>query len=147
MRAPRPPEIYNVTARSNDLYDLAFECFVPCRRGGRAIGAGLRDAPAWWLDLQLDRPAVAEWVNGQGIRLTPSGPRLCHWSFYTREGALELYQAILRRRPGWDVASLRQSPGFAAQDPRWSRLLPWRADASPLRAALGGGFRAVPLGR
>ena len=79
-----------------------------------------------WLDLQLDRAEVTAWVNGLGIPLTAASARLCHWGFYTRGGALAVYEAILRRRPGWDIASLRAAPCFAEQEPRWSRLLPRR---------------------
>jgi hypothetical protein len=126
MRAPAP-QIYNVTARANDLYDVAFECFAPRRGWGeRAIGVGLRAQPPYWLDLQLDRSDVTDWINAQGIPLTPPRARHCHWSFYTRDGALGVYQAILRRRPGWDIASLRSAACFAAQEPRWTRLLPRR---------------------
>jgi hypothetical protein len=121
------PEIYNVTSRANDLYDLAFETFAPRRgRRERAIGLGLNRQLPCWLDLQLDRADVTAWANAQGIPLVSHGARLCHWSFYTADGTLALYQAILRRRSGWDVASLRQIPCFAVQEARWSRLLPRR---------------------
>jgi pimeloyl-ACP methyl ester carboxylesterase len=133
--APRPPMIYNVTARANDFYDAAFETFAPRRDWGeRAVGLGLRDPLPFWLDLQLDRADVTEWVNAQGIPLRPAEARLCHWSFYTRSGAFEVYQAILRRRRGWDIPSLRAAPCFAAQEPRWSRLL--RPRLPRLRPAL-----------
>jgi hypothetical protein len=133
------PEIYNVTARANDLYDLAFECFAPRRGWGeRAVGTGLTAPRPHWIDLQLDRAEVTAWVNVQGIPLTPENARVCHWGFYTRDGALAVYQAILRRRPGWDIASLRAAPCFAAQEPRWSRVLPRRRLALPtLDAPLG----------
>jgi hypothetical protein len=125
--APRRPSIYNVTTRANDLYDLAFERFAPRRRrSDRALGIGLGARLSYWLDLQLDRPDVAAWANQNGVPLTPRRARLCHWSFYTRDGAFGLYQAILRRRPGWDVGSLAAVPCFAAQEPRWSRLVPRR---------------------
>ena len=40
--APRPPQVYNVTARANDLYDLMLETFAPRQGwGDRAIGLGL----------------------------------------------------------------------------------------------------------
>ena len=124
-----------MTARTNDLYDLAFECFVPRRaRGERAVGsglgAGLAGVPTW-VDLQLDRSDVTAWANAQGIGLSPETARCCHWGFYTRRGALAFYQAILRRRPGWEVETLKRLPCFAAQEPRWSRLLPRRLAALP----------------
>ena len=133
MRAASPPDVYNVTARANDPYDLAFETFAR-RRGWeeRAVGRGLGDERPHWLDLQLDRPDVTAWINERGIRLKPPESRLCHWGFYTRSGALAVYQAILRRRPGWDIEALRAVPSLAAQEPRWSRLVrgvgPWSPD-------------------
>ena len=70
-RAPRPPQIYNVTARANDLYDAAFETFAPRRGWGeRAVGLGLRAQLPCWLDLQLDRAEVTAWINASGIPLT-----------------------------------------------------------------------------
>ena len=140
-RGPRPPAIYNVTARANDAYDAAFETFAPRRGWGeRALGLGLADPPPFWVDLQLDRPEVAAWINARGIPLRPSATRLCHWSFYTRPGAFEVYQAILRRHPGWDVASLRAAPCLAAQEPRWSRFAPrLRRPALPVGDVAGLG--------
>lgn len=136
MAALPPPEIYNVTARANDFYDAMFESFAP-RRGWRerALGFGLGAALPYWLDLQLDRSDVTAWINARGIPLTPSAARLCHWSFYTRGGAFEVYQAILRRRPGWSVESLRAAPCFTAQEPRWSRLVSRRGVRAESEAA------------
>lgn len=137
-RAAAAPAVYNVTARTNDLYDLAFECFVPRRgRGERAIGTGLEGVPSW-VDLQLDRSDVTAWANAQGIPLSPETARFCHWGFYTRRGALALYQAILSRRPGWDVESLKRLPCFATQEPRWSRLLPRRPGLPRIDGPMGG---------
>jgi len=125
MRAPAPPRIYNVTARANDIYDAMFETFAPRRAwSDRAIGLGLGANLPFWLDLQIDRSEVTQWINERGIPLTAAEARFCHWSFYIRRGAFELYRAILRRRPGWDIASLRRAPCFAAQEPRWSRVRP-----------------------
>ena len=98
-------------------------------------GSGSARRSPQWLDLQLDRAEVTAWVNGLGIPLTAASARLCHWGFYTRGGALAVYEAILRRRPGWDIASLRAAPCFTEQEPRWSRLLPRRpAPPRPPRA-------------
>jgi hypothetical protein len=80
--APGLPQIYNVTARANDLYDVMFETFAPRRGWGeRAVGLGLRAELPCWLDLQLDRVDVTDWINTQGIPLKAPGSRLCHWSF------------------------------------------------------------------
>ncbi|MFT3975000.1 MAG: alpha/beta hydrolase [Amaricoccus sp.] len=139
-RARQTPQVYNVTTRANDVYDLAFECFAPRPAGaGRALGAGLAEAPPDWLDLQLDHPAVTAWINGQGIALSPPEARVCHWSFYTRPGAFAVYAAILRRLPGWDVAELRRVRCLAEQQPRWSRLLPRRGGSDGFGGGLGGG--------
>jgi pimeloyl-ACP methyl ester carboxylesterase len=125
MRAPCAPRIYNVTARANDVYDAMFETFAPRRSWtDRAIGHGLGADLPFWLDLQIDRADVTAWINSQGIPLTASEVRFCHWSFYTRRGAFELYRAILQRQPGWDIPSLRRAPCFSGQEPRWSRVRP-----------------------
>ncbi|MBB5224120.1 hypothetical protein HNP73_004081 [Amaricoccus macauensis] len=142
VRGAREPQIYNVTTRANDAYDLAFECFAPRPAGaGRALGSGLTGAPPSWFDLQLDHPAVTEWINGQGIALSQPEARVCHWSFYTRPGAFAVYGAILRRAPGWDVADLRRVRCLMVQEPRWSRLLP-RRGRSGAADRLGTGFGA-----
>ena len=137
--APQPPEVYNVTARANDLYDLMLETFAPRQGwGDRAIGLGLTPPHPSWIDLQLDRADVTAWINAQGIPLTPPRARLCHRSFYTRAGALAVYQAILRRRPGWDIPGLRAAHCFGAQEPRWSRMLPRPRFALPAGGRLTG---------
>lgn len=143
LRAPAAPRIYNVTARCNDIYDAMFETFAPRRSwSDRAIGLGLGASLPFWLDLQIDRADVTAWINERGIPLTAAQARFCHWSFYTRRGAFELYRAILRRQPGWDVASLRHASCFAGQEPRWSRVRPLAAlpslAAAPRSIALGG---------
>jgi hypothetical protein len=141
LRAPGAPEIYNVTARANDFYDAAFETFAPRRSWReRALGLGLADPGPGWVDIQLDRPEVTAWINARGLPLTPSRARLCHWSFYIRGGAFEVYRAILDRRPGWEAGALRAEPCFAAQEPRWSRMLP----RAPRPARLLGRMRPAP---
>ena len=140
--APGPgPAIYNVTARANDFYDAMFETFAPRTSWSeRALGLGLTGGRANWLDLQLDRAEVTAWMNARGISLEPARARFCHWSFYTRRGAFVLYRAILRRRPGWDLGSLRAEPSLAAQEPRWSRLRPPRRAPALPDLGLGQGL-------
>lgn len=123
--APCAPQIYNVTARANDLYDAMFETFAPRNSWReRAIGLGLDAWLPYWLDIQIDRHDVTDWINARGIALTPPEAQLCHWSFYTRDGAFAVYEAILRDRAAWAIPRLREAACFAAQEPRWSRLLP-----------------------
>lgn len=125
IRTTERPEIYNVTARFNDLYDAMFETFAPRRDwSDRALGVGIGEPLPNWLDIQLDRADVATWINERGVPLRMTHTRFCHWSFYTRGGAFGVYRAILRRKPGWDIASLRLAPCFAGQEPRWSRIRP-----------------------
>lgn len=135
------PQFYNITARANDPYDAIFETFAPRRSWrDRAIGHGLGTAVDCWLDLQIDRGDVTAWINQRGIPLSAARTRFCHWSFYTRRGAFELYQAILRRRAGWDIPSLRRMPCFTAQEPRWSRLRPRIGVPDPVESGgIGGG--------
>jgi hypothetical protein len=134
MRTERMPEIYNVTARFNDVYDALFETFAPRRNWcDRALGHGLGMSLPNWLDLQLDRADVGGWMNDRGIALMGMDARLCHWGFYTRNGALDVYRAILRRRPGWDLASLARVRCLTGQEPRWSRLRPDVAGLWPAR--------------
>ena len=131
------PQVYNITARANDFYDLMFETFAPRRRwSDRAVGLGpVSDLPHW-LDIQIDRTDVTAWINAQGVRLRPSEVRFCHWSFYTRAGAFDLYQAILRRRPGWDITTLRAAPCFLRREADRERFARGGVDIS------GSGARA-----
>ncbi|MEM9199547.1 MAG: alpha/beta hydrolase [Pseudomonadota bacterium] len=136
------PEIYSITARQNDVYDALFETFAP--RGDalcdQVLSRGV-DAPDWF-SLQLDAPHVMGWAAARGIALEPAARAVCHWSFYTRPGALALYGRILRDRAAWSVAALRRAPALAAHEPRWTRLsgLPRAAVSVPrprLRRARG----------
>ncbi len=119
----RTAHVYSFTARSNDIYDAAFGMFAP-RSAPTAMpigSGGVVDHPNW-LNIQIDRAQVSDWINAQGIPLRPVHRHFCHWSFYTRHGAFGIYRAILDRKPGWDLEDLRRVPGLTEQDPRWSRV-------------------------
>lgn len=142
MPARTAPEIYSITARQNDLYDALFETFAPRDDAlcDRVLSRGV-DAPNWF-SLQLDAPQLMDWAAARGIALDPADRAVCHWSFYTRPGALALYARILRDRAAWSVAALRRAPALAEQEPRWTRLsgLPRAAISLPrprLRRARG----------
>ncbi|MEM8570150.1 MAG: alpha/beta hydrolase [Pseudomonadota bacterium] len=128
-------EVYNITARFNDLYDAFFAALAPRpRRRERTLGLGLGTDHANWIDLQLDRDEFARWLGDRGIALEPIRARFCHWGFYTQAGVFALYRSILARDPGWDVATLKSIPGLSDQDPQWSRLAGWSTRAILRRA-------------
>ena len=73
----------------------------------------------------------------RGIPLKPPRARGVSLGLLHPGGALAVYQAILRRRRlGRGGACAR--PCFAAQEPRWSRLLPCRAALPRLPLGIGG---------
>ena len=122
------PQVYNVTSRANDLYDLMFERFAPRRgRGDRAIGARARRAAR-----RLARPAARP-RRGHRLDQRPGHPADRRPMPGSATGASTPARARSRstRRscgggPGWDIAGLRAAACFGAQEPRWSRLLPRR---------------------
>jgi len=121
--AGRAAEIINVTTRENDLYDFLLECLVaPPARGDRSLGLGL-PIGANVLTLQLDDPDTLDVLACAGFAIAPPAARVCHWSPYTRPGALDFYAALLRDPGRLSLARLRAAlPERTA--PRWSRLLP-----------------------
>ena len=138
------PEFLCVGSRANDLYDWLFEWFSPSPqlRGDRPLGArGLGQPHRRWMDLQLDHPELAHWLDLQGLRLTRLPERVTHWSFYSDPAAMAVWSRVLRAQPGWSLAGLRARRIPEAQAARWSRmprLLPrlrlpaWQAkDAGP----------------
>lgn len=118
-------QIYNVTSRENDVYDLLFARFGP--RTGAAdrplsdgLGSVLRNA----VDLPLDCPDIAPLLLRRGVTLAPELRRVCHWSFFQRPGALALYAEILRARHNWTIPALKAELSDLPRAPRWSLLLP-----------------------
>ncbi|MDW4499863.1 alpha/beta hydrolase [Sulfitobacter sp. D35] len=120
--AGRSVEVLNVTSRENDLFDAAFERFVPSRRvGDCAIGHGIAAPNA--LTLQLDCPRSLEALQRLGIGIAPPLGRVSHWSAYTRPGAMEFYARLMRRPDSLPLSLLQTAlPGDTAA--RWSRFRP-----------------------
>lgn len=112
-------QVVNVTTRENDLFDFLFE-WLGSAGLDTAIGQGLRDTPANWLDLQLDQAASVAALARLGHDLLGVPARISHWSPYLRPGALGLYRAILEG--SLPVQTLREALP-ERRDPRWSRLL------------------------
>ena len=116
-------QVVNVTTRENDLFDFLFE-WLAAAGLDTAIGQGLRNAPANWLDLQLDQAASLAALARLGHALPAPPARISHWSPYLRPGALGLYRAIL---DGSLPLERLRSALPERRDPRWSRLLAgWR---------------------
>lgn len=145
--AGRGCELFNVTSRENDLFDLVFERLVA---GGaprdRALGQGI-DAPNA-RTLQLDCPQTLEALRGLGFEVAPARRRVCHWSAYTRPGAMALYAAILRQPERLPLAVF-DAILPETQMPRWSRLTARgdvRSAFTPpaLSLALRAGKRMMP---
>jgi pimeloyl-ACP methyl ester carboxylesterase len=121
--AGRAAEIVNVTTRENDLYDALLEWLMPApARGDRSLGLALRPG-ANVLTLQLDDGDTLAALGRAGFDIAPPTARICHWSPYTRAGALPFYARLLREPEHLTLAQLRAAlPGRAT--PRWSRIVP-----------------------
>ena len=117
--AGRSVQVVNVTTRENDLFDFLFEWLAGAGLD-TAIGQGLRETPANWLDLQLDQPASLAALARLGHALPEAPARISHWSPYLRPGALGLYRAIL---DGSLPLGVLRNALPERRDPRWSRLL------------------------
>jgi hypothetical protein len=114
-------EWINITSRENALFDLIYERLVsPPRRGDRVIGTNL-SAPNS-ATLRLDCPRTLSWLQRFGARIAAPTARICHWSGYTRPGALGFYNRLLRDPARFPLASL-QAPVPAAPT-RWRLHLP-----------------------
>lgn len=138
LRSPagRTTEVFNITSRENDLFDMFFEHMVPAPalRDG-AIGRGI-DLPNA-TTLQLDCHGTLSVFEDLGLAIAAPQRRVCHWSSYRRPGVMALYARLLR-----DPASLPQAhlatllPQITA--PRWSRLLRPRPFATPVTTTAYG---------
>lgn len=119
--AGRGVEFVNITSRENDPFDFLFERLIaPPQAGDRAIGHGLEAANA--VTLQMDCAGTLAHLTGMGAAIGAPERRVCHWSSYTRPGALQFYKDLLRRPERLPLAALRLGvPPRPA--PRWSRLL------------------------
>lgn len=80
---------------------------------------------AAWMDLYLDRPAVANWAS----RLVPPmdfrppwrGARADHWACFTWPPYMEFYARILRSRKHWSLNALRWGEGKRTPIPQGRR--------------------------
>lgn len=119
--AGRTAELFNIVSRENDLFDFLFErAIAPPEPGDRALGAGLDRPNAVTLELDCPRSLLA--LQQFGARIAAPQRRVCHWSGYTRAGALAFFARALRRPETVPLAALRAAlPKDRSR--RWSRLV------------------------
>ncbi|MEP2640788.1 alpha/beta hydrolase [Roseobacter sp.] len=118
--AGRTTEVFNITSRENDLFDLMFETLIPAPRiRDRAIGQGLVGANV--VNLQLDCPATLDALAHLDLPIAHSARRICHWSSYTRPGVMALYSRLLHGPSDLRLGRLTAMLPRHAQ-PRWSQL-------------------------
>ncbi|MEM9268497.1 MAG: hypothetical protein AAGA78_06125 [Pseudomonadota bacterium] len=105
---PQTAPILNVTSRKNAPYDHLFSAFAPTTHlKRRTLAQGLGAAHPAWVDLALEAPCLPERLAAHGHHLAPSGPGICHWSFYRRGGVMAFYADLLRRPKYWTPARQR----------------------------------------
>ncbi|MCV3270374.1 alpha/beta hydrolase [Roseobacter sinensis] len=127
--AGRTTEVFNVTSRENDLFDLAFETLVGFGHGAnRAIGQGINRPNV--ANIQLDCDRVLTSLARMGVRVASAERRVSHWSSYTRPGIMAFYTSLLRQPQSLSFHDLHRAlPSSMA--PRWSRFA-----LTPLAAAV-----------
>lgn len=117
--AGRTAEVFNITSRENDLFDLMFQgCFL--RRG---LGHGLSQARANWIDIQIDKPQTRAALAALGFPTRAPKKRICHWSGYLRPGLFRLYRKLLLAPQDLGLSDLRCVLPRRS-DPFLSRLVP-----------------------
>ncbi|TNJ48595.1 alpha/beta hydrolase [Phaeobacter sp. B1627] len=128
--AGRAAEFFNVTSRENDAFDFMFETLTRSPGvGDRAIGQGLVAPNA--VTLQLDCLDTLDRLSQMGHSIGLPERRICHWSAYTRPGALRYYQRLIRQPERTPLHLMQQLlPAVPAR--RWSRLLSLRPLPGPM---------------
>lgn len=100
-------EFFNVISHANALYDQLYERLIVAPvRGDRTLGHGLNAPNA--LTLQLDCAITLQHLARLGTPVTAPTRRHCHWSSYTRPGALDCYRAWLRDPDQHSLTRLRR---------------------------------------
>lgn len=126
-------EVINITSRENDLFDFAMELVVS-RGRHPALGFGLSQPRANWLDLQIDAAEPRAALAALGFDIGAKTARACHWSPYLRAGVFDFYRVALGQPWALPLALLRAHLPDR-QSPRWSRLLQLPGRPVALRGA------------
>ena len=127
----RRPDFYNFVSRETDVLDILAENFGPRTFGnsqvighnGLDIPGTRRDArPTDWIDLQIDSAELQGWMAERNFDIAGDRPGNVwdHWYYYTYRGNMKLYRKILRDRPTWDIARLRDDGIPDGISKRWS---------------------------
>lgn len=127
--AGRTAELFNITSRENDLFDFIYERLIaPPERGDRAMGVGIDAANA--VNIQIDCQKSLWKLAALGAQIAPASRRICHWSGYTRPGAMGFYAHLVRKPDAMPIDMLKRALP-QAMAPRWSRLS-WRLQGKGL---------------
>ncbi|OIQ27099.1 MAG: hypothetical protein BM562_15395 [Alphaproteobacteria bacterium MedPE-SWcel] len=128
--AGRTAEFFNITSRENDAIDFLFETLTRAPEvGDHAIGQGFEAANA--VTLQLDCLDTLDRLGQMGHPIGLPERRVCHWSAYTRPGALRFYKRLIRQPERTPLKLMQQAlPDVPAR--RWSRLLSLRPLPGPM---------------
>ncbi|MEO9898401.1 MAG: alpha/beta hydrolase [Paracoccaceae bacterium] len=113
-------ELFNVTSRENDLFDFVFERLVPpVSLTDHVMGLGVTLPNV--ANLQLDCDQTLSLLANFGAKISASESRVCHWSGYTRPGAMEFFAQIMRC-PEKSPMTVMKALLPKDTDPRWSRF-------------------------
>lgn len=113
-------ELFNVTSRENDLFDFGFERLTaPPAPNDRAMGHGVLTPNT--VNIQIDCPDTLEALEPFGGQIARPARRICHWSGYTRPGAMAFYARLMRHSNLVRLTAL-QGALDGCGGGRWSRL-------------------------
>lgn len=113
LSPPSRPAFYNFVTRENDVLDKLAENFGPRTFGNsQVIGHNGLDVEGRfddWIDLQIDREGLQEWMDERGFEISGDRPGNVwdHWYYYTFRGNMALYADLLRQRENWVIPELR----------------------------------------
>lgn len=120
--AGKTTEWINVTSRENAVFDVLYERAVcPPQRRDRVIGTGWATPSAATVHLDCKR-SLAQ-LRRHGVDIAPARARICHWSTYTRPGALAFYARLIHRPHSLPLTVLRSlkdrqtAPAFVWERP------------------------------
>lgn len=135
QRALRSPcgqtaELFNIVSRENDIFDFFFERLIrPEMADDRPLGDGISAHNA--LTIQLDCQNTLATLDRLGAQIDRRRRPVCHWSTYTRPGAMQFYARLMEQPESLPLTLLkRQLPPPARRWSKPGRTLPDPAQSS-----------------